>query len=50
MLEEVKFVLSDEIKFETDKAIDNKSIIQLNAIIEKLKKKIVKDKEVRKNH
>ena len=46
MVEEIKYLVQDEIKFDLDKAIDNKSIMQATAIMEKLKKKIAADKEV----
>ena len=35
-----------DVKYDSDKAIDNKSIIQASSIIERMKRKIVDDKEV----
>ena len=45
MIHEIQSIIPD-VRYDTDRVIDNKSIMQLTAINEKLKKLVASDKEV----
>ena len=45
IISEIQAIIPD-VRYDTDRVIDNKSIMQLTAINEKLKKKVSADKEV----
>ena len=45
IISEIQAIIPD-VRYDTDRVIDNKSIMQLSAINEKLKKKVSADKEV----
>ena len=45
MINEIQTIIPD-VRYDTDRVIDNKSIMQLTAINERLKKKVSADKEV----